>query len=197
MPQETNWQNAGELLVALGANMPSPFGQPAETLVQALKLIGRRIGPVVAQSRLWRTPAHPPGAGPDFVNAAAHIRTALPVAEVLARLHAIEAEAGRERRQRWSARPLDLDLVAAGARVLPDAATQARWRDLPPEAQMREAPDTLILPHPRVQDRAFVLVPLAEVAAGWYHPLTGETVAQMLARLPAEQIAAISQVVMG
>lgn len=191
MPQETNWQNAGELLVALGANMPSPFGQPAETLVQALKLISRRIGPVVAQSRLWRTPAHPPGAGPDFVNAAAHVRTALPVAEALARLHTIEAEAGRERRQRWSARPLDLDLVAAGARVLPDAATQARWRDLPPEAQMREAPDTLILPHPRVQDRAFVLVPLAEVAAGWHHPLTGEAVAQMLSRIPAEQIAAI------
>lgn len=194
MSQEKTWQNSGELLVALGANMPSPFGSPAGTLARALVLIGRRIGPVVAQSRLWRTPAYPPGVGPDFVNAAAHVRTALPVGEALARLHAIEAEAGRERRQRWSARPLDLDLLAAGAQILPDAATQARWRDLSPEAQMREAPDTLILPHPRLQDRAFVLVPLAEVATGWRHPLTGDSVADMLARLPADEIAAISPV---
>ena len=192
MPQETDWQNPAELLVALGANMPSRIGQPVDTLAWALAAIGRMVGPVVAQSRFWRTPAHPPGAGPDFVNAAAHVRTALPVAEALARLHAIEAEAGRERRQRWSARPLDLDLLAAGARVLPDAATQTRWRDLPQEAQMHEAPHTLILPHPRLQDRGFVLVPLAEVAAGWHHPLTGEGVEDMLARLPADEIATIS-----
>lgn len=194
MPQVRNWQKPCELLVALGANIPSPFGEPVQTLQQALVMISRRIGPVVAQSRFWRTPAHPPGSGPDFVNAAAHVRTALPVAEALTRLHEIESEAGRTRRQRWSARPLDLDIIAAGALVLPDAETQTRWRDLEPEAQMREAPDTLILPHPRMQDRAFVLVPLAEVAGGWLHPLTGESVGDMLARLPEDEIAAISPV---
>ena len=103
----------------------------------------------------------------------------------------IEARFGRQRITRWGARTLDIDLLAMGDAVLPDLAEQSRWRTLPPEDQARIAPDRLILPHPRLQDRAFVLVPLADVAADWRHPVLGLSVAEMLAALPASARAEI------
>ena len=96
----------------------------------------------------------------------------------------MEAAFGRERQTRWGPRSLDLDLLALDDLVLPDLAAWSLWRDLTPEAQARETPDRLILPHPRLQDRGFVLAPLAEVAPDWRHPVTGFDVTQMRDALP-------------
>ena len=178
--------NAKLALIALGSNLSSSAGSSAETLRHALnRLTGVPKLTLQAVSRFYATPAFPAGSGPDYVNACAALRSALPAADLLAHLHRIEADLGRVRGERWAARGIDLDLLAVEDQVAPDAATQDDWRALPAERQRIEAPDRLILPHPRLQDRAFVLVPLANIAPGWRHPRSGLTTLQMLAALPA------------
>lgn len=172
-------------LVALGGNLASSVGTPAETLRAALDALAQRFGAVVA-SRVYRNPAFPAGSGPDYVNAAARLDLGQDVTApgVLQALHEIEALYGRERLSRWAGRTLDLDLVAFDDLVLPDPATHTAWRDLPPDRQSVAVPDQLILPHPRLQDRAFVLVPLSDVAPDWRHPVLGLSVREMLDAVP-------------
>ncbi|WPY93816.1 2-amino-4-hydroxy-6-hydroxymethyldihydropteridine diphosphokinase [Limimaricola variabilis] len=176
-------RGAGLALIALGANAEGPQGAPAAGLRAAMAEIAR-LGRAARCSRLWRSPAFPAGIGPDFVNAAMALDTDLDAAELLAQLHAIEARFGRVRQDRWGPRSLDLDLLALDEAVRPDLAGWARWRDLAPAEQARETPQELILPHPRLQDRGFVLLPLAEVAPDWRHPVTGLSVTSMRDALP-------------
>jgi 2-amino-4-hydroxy-6-hydroxymethyldihydropteridine diphosphokinase len=173
-----------DMIIALGSNLASSGLTPSEILRASLKQLETESLSVGAVSRWYQTRAFPEGSGPDFVNGAAVLRSQLAPQEVLEALHRIEAYFGREREVRWGPRVLDLDLIAAGQLVLPDLEGYALWRDLPREAQTVNAPRRLILPHPRVQDRAFVLVPMADVAPDWVHPVSGKSVREMVAELP-------------
>lgn len=181
-----------QVLVAVGANLPFQKVAPENSVTSALDMLEVRTGVPLRRSRLWRTPAYPPGAGPDFVNAAAAFDWAGPAPAILDLLHEIENAHGRERNARWEARVMDLDLIAVGAEILPDPEIQARWVSLSPEAAARIVPDGLVLPHPRLAERGFVLAPLNDVAPNWRHPVSGLTVAEMLRALPAEALEGVA-----
>jgi 2-amino-4-hydroxy-6-hydroxymethyldihydropteridine diphosphokinase len=140
------------VFVAFGANL----GDVRRTVTDALAVL-REHGAFteVTVSRLYRTRAVGP-AQPDYLNGAFRARTALGPHEVLAVLHAVEQRFGRERRQVWGPRTLDLDLLFHDDAIL--------------------ATPELTLPHPRIDERGFVLAPLADLDPHWAHPVTGRSV---------------------
>lgn len=175
-------------LIALGCNIPTGDLDLKETLIRAITALETAGLKPSATSRFFTTPCFPKGAGPDYVNAAFASETDMPADEILTLLHQIEADFLRERDQRWGARSLDLDLLAVDNTISPDRETFLNWFNLPLEAQMSRAPDQLILPHPRIQDRGFVLIPLSDIAPDWIHPVFNLSVQQMISALPADEI---------
>ncbi|HEX4194232.1 MAG TPA: 2-amino-4-hydroxy-6-hydroxymethyldihydropteridine diphosphokinase [Stellaceae bacterium] len=155
------------ILIALGANLPSPAGGPQETLEAALAELEARGVHIAARSRWYRTAPVPVSDQPWFVNGVARVVTALEPLALLRALQEVEHVFGRLRSVPNAARTLDLDVIAYDNRLV-------------------NTPE-LILPHPRMQDRAFVLLPLAEIAPGWRHPVLGKTVEALISALPAEQ----------
>lgn len=175
------------IVIALGANRPSPAGPPLQTLraaLDALEAPGLRVSAVAP----WVTsPAWPAGSGPDYVNGAARLETTLAPMALLERLLSVEAAMGRERGERWGPRVCDLDLLCHGQTVLPERPDWSRLAAMSPDESARCQPD-LVLPHPRLAGRAFALIPLAAVAPGWRHPVLAMTASRMAERLTHGQV---------
>lgn len=157
------------ILIALGSNITSAeFKTSQDLLESSLNRLENIDIRVIRRSSWYRSAPVPASDQPWFVNGVAEVETSLPPEDLLKALHAVESEYGRVRFQRNDSRTLDLDLLAYGNKVSNET-------------------DGLILPHPRLQERAFVLLPLAEVAPQWRHPITGMTPAEMLSHLPPDQ----------
>jgi len=159
------------ILIAVGANLPGPAGPPLQNGEAALSALVAEGVKIVARSRWYRTPPWPVSDQPWYVNAVVAAQTALDPPELLALLHKIEGRFGRQRSADSlnAARPLDLDLIDY-------------------EGLIRENPPP-VLPHPRLEGRAFVLRPLNDIAPNWRHPKTGRSLKDLLADLPADAIA--------
>ena len=158
------------ILIGIGANLRSPATGPAiDTCRAALLELERRSLVIARRSAWYRAAPLPPAPLPWYVNGVVAVETGLGPEELLGLLQAIEHRFGRQRVGPNAARVLDLDLLA--------------WQRL-----VRSVPAP-VLPHPRMQERAFVLRPLAEIAPAWRHPLLDLTPAALLARLWPGQIA--------
>lgn len=164
------------ILIALGSNLPGPWGTPLETVSRALHVLDERGVVVIRCSSGYRTAAYGDQGQPDYINAVVQISSTLPPAALLMRLHRIERMAARSRGERWGARTLDLDLLDWNGRVSGGGRENGRPGDL--------GYKPISLPHPGILKRPFVAIPLAEIAPDWHHPVTGET-ATMIARRTA------------
>lgn len=180
--------------IALGANLPSPIGAALETLSKALELFAGKSLTIQRISKWYKTPAYPAGSDPDFVNAVVLVETDLLPYKILVALHQIEATLGRTRENRWEPRICDLDLIDCDGLVLPDEKTFIEWQDMKLPDQTTRTPAQLILPHPRLQDRTFVLVPMQDVSPEWVHPITGFGISKMIKALPKSDLDGIKEI---
>ncbi len=154
------------VLLGLGANL----GDRLANVERALALLQDACGPL-ERSPLYETPPWGDLDQPPFVNLVVRGQTTLAPEALLARCQVVEREVGRTATRHWGPRVVDVDILAYGVAVI----------DLP----------DLQIPHPRLHERGFVLVPLADLAPEWRHPLLGKTAAELLAELPPEETAGI------
>jgi len=158
------------IVIALGANLDSCVGAPGKTLTAALDMLATRSVKIAKVSSFYATPAWPDPTDPPYVNAVARVETDFSPEQLMTVLHSVESAFGRTRCVKNAPRTLDLDLIDYDSRV-------------------EEGPP--VLPHPRMAERAFVLIPLSDVAPGWRHPVTGLTVEQLISALPERERAAV------
>ena len=154
------------ILIGLGANLPTrAYGPPRSTLTAALETLAGADIVLHRLSPWYESEPLPPSGQPWFANAVAEVRTALTPSRLLERLLRTESAFGRRRREPNAARCIDLDLIDFDGRI-------SRPGEIP------------VLPHPRMSERAFVLLPLRDLVPDWRHPVTGEPVSRLIGRLP-------------
>ena len=160
--------NRTSILIGIGANLsPDGYATPREGCEAAIASLAELGIEVVAVSPWYETAPVPISDQPWFNNAVIAATTSMSAEDALAALHRVEAGFGRIRTVRNAARVLDLDLLDYGGTTYSD--------------------DNISIPHPRLHERAFVLLPMRDVAPGYTHPETGLGIDDLIDALPADQ----------
>ena len=154
------------VLIGLGANVPSKIGPPVQTLTAALGIMDNAGIRCTQQSNWYESAPVPISDQPWFVNRVVKVETKKQPEALLQCFHELERSFGRDRRVKNESRVIDIDLLAFGRRVQKGGCH---------------------LPHPRMHERAFVLLPLREIIPDWRHPLLGKTVTELIEELPGGQ----------
>lgn len=162
------------ILIGIGANLNSPeFGSPRDTCNAAVRELETAGVAIVRRSSWFKSAPVPVSDQPWFINGVVAIETSLTPSKLLTVLQATEDRFGRVRTAKNAARTLDLDLLAYGELIV-------GWND--------EGDTDLVMPHPRMNERAFVLLPLQEIAPNWRHPVLNVSLEKMIAGLdPGQQ----------
>ncbi|HWC29805.1 MAG TPA: 2-amino-4-hydroxy-6-hydroxymethyldihydropteridine diphosphokinase [Dehalococcoidia bacterium] len=156
------------IYIALGANL----GDRRANLREALRLLPPDVE-VEEVSALYESPPQPPAPPPAYLNAACRIATRLEPRDLLHYLKRIERDLGRRNAKRWAPRPIDLDIALYHDRVVEE--------------------DDLVIPHPRLSERAFVLQPLLDLDARLVHPVTGERLSDLLSSVKEGELVRVAK----
>ena len=160
--------NRTSILIGIGANLsPDGYATPREGCEAAIASLAKLDIDIVAVSPWYETAPVPVSTQPWFNNAVIAATTSMSAVDALAALHRVEAQFGRIRTTQNAARVLDLDLLDFGGRTYDN--------------------DNISIPHPRLHERAFVLLPMRDVAPGYTHPLNGFGIDDLIANLPDDQ----------
>ncbi|MFC3050761.1 2-amino-4-hydroxy-6-hydroxymethyldihydropteridine diphosphokinase [Kordiimonas pumila] len=162
--------------IGLGGNLNSSYGTPEKTLRAAINQLSGLAIDIQAISKFYCTSPVPASDQPDFINAVIFAQSSLSAELLLSHFKGIESFLGREPSERWSARTIDIDLLSYGAEVLPSVEDWWSVVNSSDPAAILQQP---VVPHPRMHKRAFVLVPMLDIASDWVHPVTGKSVADM------------------
>lgn len=186
--------NESLCIIAIGSNLSHRLKGEQSLVDAALELLSSESLRILKTSALYHSPAFPTGSGPDYTNGVVLCTTTLARDSLLQMLHRIEKNLGRIRTKRWASRVIDLDLIDYAGQVSPDLDGFKKWFELPLKEQMQQTPEQLILPHPRLQDRLFVLIPMRDIAPNWVHPVTNLSVSQMLGAFKSEELTEIQRI---